>query len=90
LKVFSKLQELDMSYHVSRSTGSTISILKRGDSAIDTVLVIFFMFLGGPLFSFIVTFVILAMINIPVAISVLIFAILFLLTMKFLLENNFK
>lgn len=33
LQIFSKLQELDFAYHTSKSTGSLISIMKRGDGA---------------------------------------------------------
>lgn len=45
LKVFKKLQDLDMCYHVSHSTGNTISVLKRGDGAVDDALSLFHMFL---------------------------------------------
>jgi ABC-type multidrug transport system fused ATPase/permease subunit len=59
LKVFKKLQDLDMSYHISHSTGNTISILKRGDSAVDDAIVIFHMFLWGPLITFSISLAIL-------------------------------
>lgn len=89
IKVFNKLQDLDMSYHISRSTGSTISVLKRGDSSADNSFMYFHMFLGGPLLSFLITFIIVININVYIALSSLISGILFILVMKKLLKINF-
>jgi ATP-binding cassette, subfamily B (MDR/TAP), member 7 len=90
LKVFNKLQELDMSYHISRSTGSTISVIKRGDSASDLAFILFHTFIGGPILSFVIAFVILLRVSHLIAFIVLIFSILYILVTRLLLRYNFK
>jgi len=90
LKVFKKLQDLDMSYHISHSTGNTISIFKRGDSAVDDAIVIFHMFLWGPLITFSISLAILWGIHWAFAVSVLVFAIIFIIILQKLLSNNLK
>ena len=90
LKVFNKLQELDMSYHISRSTGSTISIIKRGDSAAELAFVLFHTFLGGPLLSFVIAFVILLQVSHIIALIVFVFSAIYVCVTKILLSHNFK
>jgi len=37
MEVVKKIQDLDFAYHAKRSTGSLISVVRRGDSAFDTL-----------------------------------------------------
>ena len=86
--VFAKIQELDMSFHSNKSTGTLISIFKRGDGAFfdlsftihQRLLSIFVCF--GVMFFFFMN------LDPRIAIITLISIVATLIATKFLLQNN--
>ncbi len=88
--VFKKIQELDFAFHLSKSTGSIISAIKRGDSA-------FFNFnhsINGQIsrifLSLIITLLFFAKLNIWIALVMCASFALNILIAQFLIRKNIK
>lgn len=90
LQIFRKIQDLDFSYHLSKSTGSLISTFKRGDNA-------FFEFqhtinndLANIIFSFFFVLILFSHVNPYFGLLMLISFAFNLLIARFLIKNNIK
>jgi ATP-binding cassette, subfamily B, heavy metal transporter len=88
--VFRKIQDLDFAFHMTKSTGSMISSIKRGDTAIFN----FFHVINNQLFRIAVGFVVLlflfAQLKIEIAIFMFVSMVLNSILAYFLIKQNIK
>ena len=86
--VFKKIQDLDFAYHLTRSTGSMISSIKRGDLAVFNFFHMVNINLVRAVISFIVLLVLFAQLKIEIAVLMLISMILNSVFAYFLIKRN--
>jgi ABC-type multidrug transport system fused ATPase/permease subunit len=88
LKVFRKIQDLDFAFHLTKSTGSMISAIKRGDGAFFSTFHILNIHLMRVFINFIVVFYFLMSADVRIGIIMFIsFGLNFLISI-FLIRNN--
>ncbi len=86
--VFKKIQDLDFAYHLTKSTGSMISSIKRGDAAVFNFFHMVNINLVRALISFIVLLVLFAQLKLEIAGLMLLSMILNSIFAYFLIKRN--
>lgn len=86
--VFKKIQDLDFAFHLKKSTGSMISSIKRGDSAVFNFFYTVNMQLVRILISFILIMFLFAQIRIEIAAVMLVSIALNIVFAYFLIKRN--
>lgn len=90
MAVFKKIQDLDFAFHLSKSTGSLISAIKRGDVAFFDLMHSINIRLAGIFISFIVTIGFFISINHQLAVLMAISLLINLAFARFLILRNIK
>jgi ABC-type multidrug transport system fused ATPase/permease subunit len=86
--IFAKIQDLDIAFHSDKSTGSLISIFKRGDGAFSDLSFTVHQRLLDIFISFSVMFFFFVNLDPRIALITLVSIIATLIATKFLLQNN--
>ncbi len=86
--VFKKIQDLDFAYHLTKSTGSTISAIKRGDSAVFNFFHMVNISLAKAIIGFIVLLVLFAQLQQEIAWLMFFSMILNSMFAYFLIKKN--
>lgn len=87
-EVFTKIQELDFAYHLTRSTGSMISSIKRGDLAVFNFFHVINIQLVRAVISFVVLLALFAQLKIEIAGLMLLAMLLNSVFAYFLIKRN--
>ncbi len=90
MAVFKKIQDLDFAFHLSKSTGSLISAIKRGDIAFFDLMHSINIRLAGIFISFIVTIGFFVSINQQLAVLMAVSLLINLAFARFLIIRNIK
>lgn len=86
--VFKKIQDLDFAYHLTRSTGSMISAIKRGDAAVFSFFHVINIQLVRAVIGFVVLLILFAQLKIEIALLMLGSMILNSIFSYFLIKRN--
>ncbi|HTK03844.1 MAG TPA: ABC transporter ATP-binding protein [Alphaproteobacteria bacterium] len=87
-KVFKQVQDLDFVFHSNKSTGSLISIFKRGDSAFFNIFDVLHHRILETVTGMIIMFYFFSTVDIKLTVAAIISMILTSLAAKFLLQTN--
>lgn len=87
-EVVKKVQDLDFAFHTSKSTGSLISAVKRGDGSYFNLFHTIHFRILDVIVQFIVMFAFLSRLHPSIGLSILISVIAVLSTFKFTIRNN--
>jgi ATP-binding cassette subfamily B protein len=90
ITVFKHLEDLDFAFHASKSTGSLISAIKRGDGAFFEMQYVLHMSLLETLVGFLVMIYFFSTINLYVVLLVLLSFVLTLLISRWVISYNIK
>lgn len=88
MAVFKKIQDLDFAYHLTRSTGSMISSIKRGDAAVFSFFHVVNIQLVRAVIGFVVLLILFAQLKIEIAAIMLFSMILNSIFAYFLIKRN--
>lgn len=90
LAIFKKVQDLDFAFHTSKSTGSLISIFRRGDGAFFELNNLLHNRILAVLTNFIIVLIFFSNINWQITVAMVISFIFNAVLAKFLIEKNIK
>ncbi|MGD9128986.1 MAG: ABC transporter ATP-binding protein [Candidatus Woesebacteria bacterium] len=90
LAVFKKIQDLDFAFHLTKSTGSLISAIKRGDLAFFSIHHVINIRISKIAISFLVILIFFSQIHWTVALLMLLSFVVNLLVAYFLVKKNIK
>ncbi|MDP4009986.1 MAG: ABC transporter ATP-binding protein [Candidatus Shapirobacteria bacterium] len=90
IAVFKKIQDLDFAFHLSKSTGSLISAIKRGDGAFDNLHRSLNKRVGLVIINLLVIIFFFAHLNWQITLVIILSFAINLILAKFLIKNNVK